>query len=358
MASAARAEVKDSQPVRIHTLNEPVQWLSLKRTRESQRESEKERKRERERERKAEVEREGQSLAVHSIPELQDVNMAQGLCIAAGLGDVQLTRRLLLQGAAVDQRCAGATPLYMAAQNGHLNVVKWLFWEGRASVSTTNRYGNSPLYIAARNGHADIVRWLAQEGRAAVNQVNRHGLTPLHIAALQGNLDVVRVLVQEGACVNQTDRAGTSPLHCAAERGNVDMVKLLVREGGARVEHVNVLGLTALQVAVQGKHFSVVEWLAKEGSPLFQDAAAWNDPSVLAAVTAGVQARMRGWLAPRVREGLDACLVPWPLQALVVEYALPSGCQQVQHAMQTTDRDTASHMPNQRKKQGHSCIIS
>ena len=46
--------------------------------------------------------------------------------------------------------------------------------------------------VAAQEGHLEVVRWLVQEGKAAVNEA---GITPLFAAAHKGHLEVVRWLV-------------------------------------------------------------------------------------------------------------------------------------------------------------------
>ena len=58
--------------------------------------------------------------------------------------------------------------------------------------------GVTPLYIACQNGHVDVANFLVQEGGAEVNQAKTDGATPLHVARLNGHLYVMRVLVQIG----------------------------------------------------------------------------------------------------------------------------------------------------------------
>jgi len=59
-------------------------------------------------------------------------------------------------------------------------------------------YGCTPLYIAACQGNLDMVRYLAGEAHADVNQATAdNGYTPLFIATHRSNHDVVRYLVCE-----------------------------------------------------------------------------------------------------------------------------------------------------------------
>jgi ankyrin repeat protein len=43
----------------------------------------------------------------------------------------------------------------IAAQNGHLEVVKWLVEQGKADVRQCNKNGASPLYIDVRQASND-----------------------------------------------------------------------------------------------------------------------------------------------------------------------------------------------------------
>jgi ankyrin repeat protein len=58
------------------------------------------------------------------------------------------------------QLATGATAAYLAAQQGHLEVVEYLVEEGGASVKLLAYDGMSCLHAAAQGGHTDIVKWL------------------------------------------------------------------------------------------------------------------------------------------------------------------------------------------------------
>lgn len=55
-----------------------------------------------------------------------------------------------------------------------------------------------PLFIAAENGHIKIVRMLVEQGMD-VNVVRDDGCTPLYVAACTGHADVLKVLLTSGA---------------------------------------------------------------------------------------------------------------------------------------------------------------
>jgi len=56
----------------------------------------------------------------------------------------------------------GFTPLYVAAQNGHLEVVRFLV-DAKADLNTAD-YGNTPLAVAVHMGHGEVAALLRAAG--------------------------------------------------------------------------------------------------------------------------------------------------------------------------------------------------
>ena len=67
--------------------------------------------------------------------------------------------------------------------------------------------GNTPMHIAAQNGHANLVAMLI-EFKSAVNTQNLKGQTPMHMAVGYDYYEVVELLLAAGADENLTNAAG------------------------------------------------------------------------------------------------------------------------------------------------------
>lgn len=88
--------------------------------------------------------------------------------------------------------------LFTAAQNGQIQVVKRLLAEKGANVDQKDNNGWTPLNIAAQNGHSNVVELLLAKG-AKIDQANSNGWTPLNSASLNGHSNVVELLLAKGA---------------------------------------------------------------------------------------------------------------------------------------------------------------
>lgn len=110
-----------------------------------------------------------------------------------------------------------------AAMKGELDKMKEL----RSQYPEVNL--DYPLILAAQEGHLEMIKYLVKEGgnpRAKADQA-------LIRAATEGHLDVVAYLLSLGADANAGDGL---PLINAAHEGHLDVLKLLRQHTSASVE--------------------------------------------------------------------------------------------------------------------------
>lgn len=166
--------------------------------------------------------------------------------------------------------CAGL--IFMAAKEGDLWKLKeYLNSRNQDEImklihSRTN--GATPLVMAAKNGHTDVVKYLVEQCCADVEyagSVNFDGETidgapPLWCAAAAGHLDIVKYLIQKSANVNSTTLTNSTPLRAACFDGHKMVVKYLV-ENNADIEIANRHGHTCLMISCYKGHIEIVEYL-------------------------------------------------------------------------------------------------
>ncbi len=113
-----------------------------------------------------------------------------------------------------------------AAQDGDERAISLLLTSG-LPVDTVHESGATALYLAAQNGHAEIVKVLLAANANPNKTVGEDGFAPLGMAAYMGHAPVVRLLLNAGANVGHRIASGETAAMGAAEQGHTEIVKLL-----------------------------------------------------------------------------------------------------------------------------------
>ncbi|KAK4904259.1 Transient receptor putative cation channel subfamily A member 1 [Elasticomyces elasticus] len=130
-------------------------------------------------------------------------------------------------------------------------------------ISTTDRLGMVPLHWACRRGDCASVVLLLESG-ASLRHRDLSGSLPLHQACRSGDAATVIALLDAGADADVVDGNGCTPLFLL-RRANAHLVSLLVTHG-AKVNHQNPEGQTALHFAAHWNNRNLVEQLLQAGA--------------------------------------------------------------------------------------------
>ena len=89
----------------------------------------------------------------------------------------------------------GSTPLIIASQKGHKNIVELLIINTQADINVQRNDGATALYVASQNGHSDIVLMLLN-ANADPYLATSDSRTPLMVAEQNGYNEIVGHLLQ------------------------------------------------------------------------------------------------------------------------------------------------------------------
>ena len=175
------------------------------------------------------------------------------LLTAAANGSVRGARVSLQQGAAVNARDAdGRTAVSIAAEQGHMQLLRCLLEANADVVHAIDVNGWSPIMWAARSGKADAVAEICRSvgdddsfgspddedaaglqsvarQQQVLEAVNYDGSNALMVAASCGHAVVVATLLAAGANpLAASAITGSTALHLAASCGNGEVLELLL----------------------------------------------------------------------------------------------------------------------------------
>lgn len=231
-------------------------------------------------------------------PDWQNHEKETAMLLAAREGNYQCLRALLNVQADVDLATnEGFTPLWEAIRCRSVESIRLLVKKGADVNVRTIINMQTPLHLAVELGHANIVGYLLQHG-AQQDLRAEQGLTPIFLAAHLGHTDCLRVLLKNAkddgnlALVNVPAEDNATPLLIAAQEGHVGCVDLLLEHGADANIVVTETGGGPLQYAVFKGQTKCVKSLLpvtdltsfsndfSDMHPLVQ-ALQWEDTSIL-----------------------------------------------------------------------------
>ncbi|XP_028132524.1 putative ankyrin repeat protein RF_0381 [Diabrotica virgifera virgifera] len=224
-----------------------------------------------------------------------DVTCFSYLYQAVGEGYTGIVR-YLLENETYRNIYEGNKLIYLAAEQGHLDILKLLVSSYGVKCLHYSKY-NHPIHFAAANGKVLMVECLLEIGtevnfvdnrnrtplhkaaqfddkstvelllknKADIDPKDEYGCTPLHYAVIQNNLPIIDILIEWGADVNMTDLNKRSPLDYAAENNCLEALRLLLKRGANLIFNGKFQSYRTLLIAAQRGLLSVILEFISEG---------------------------------------------------------------------------------------------
>lgn len=147
----------------------------------------------------------------------------------------------------------GASPLFIACQNGHQRTVQ-LFLSFGADPNICENINVFPF--ACQNGHDAIVNNLIQYGAYVKYYNNR--VSPIYIACQNGHYSIVEILIKNGTAVKECKKKGMSAINIAGQNGYSEIVHLLLSYG-ADINECRIKGKSFYFIANFNGHYGIVD---------------------------------------------------------------------------------------------------
>ena len=117
--------------------------------------------------------------------------------------------------------------IQLAARINRLDVIKFFIaGDDEVNIDVKNLSGATPIFYACENGHLEMVKLLHKHG-ADLNVKTRCNRTLFHAACYDGYIDIVKFLLEEKVDFEIEDCDGKTPMDFAKEKNHIEIFELL-----------------------------------------------------------------------------------------------------------------------------------
>ncbi|XP_042499347.1 ankyrin repeat-containing protein At5g02620-like [Macadamia integrifolia] len=167
----------------------------------------------------------------------------------------------------VDADGRGESPLYLAARDGHLDILNHIF-HICLSPAHGGPHCQTTLHVAVVETRLDVVKILLEKmGGVLVNKADKDRRTALHYAASNRHnvIEIVKKLLSyDTSSVYKLDKDGLSPLHIAALESSIEVFQELIQSCPDSGELLDKKHRNVLHFAVMSKDFKKISFALKQ----------------------------------------------------------------------------------------------
>lgn len=179
----------------------------------------------------------------------------------------EISRYLLERGADPNApKSTGFTPLLLAAQQGHLEILRWCVEFGGDLNYQLPSDKVTALLLATQEGYLDIVKWCIENGARMTNKAN--GLTVLGAAALNNQKETFSYFFLDLGIQDFSQEDLIHVLCFAAYQNNPALIRFVLEIDLSTIDKHNHTGKTAFMIAFsQGQEAAENELLIQGANP-------------------------------------------------------------------------------------------
>uniref|UniRef100_A0A803N969 PGG domain-containing protein n=2 Tax=Chenopodium quinoa TaxID=63459 RepID=A0A803N969_CHEQI len=144
------------------------------------------------------------------------------------------------------------SPLHVAAEMGHLEIIKTLLAARPNMCFVRDQDGMTPVHVAVVNNNIDVLEILYNANPHVVRERTNGGEFVLHLCIKQNKEDALEALLSliDDELLNSKDSDGNTALHLAVIGNQRKMVNMLLKRPKIEVNAMNKNEMTALDIRI------------------------------------------------------------------------------------------------------------